>query len=122
MNPDRHTSAYLASVRTTYATITKLRQKALAAPLLLLHPSSTAFLSRNGPISVVGLDRLEDDPEVVNSRRTPLHPLATKILKLSSGLHRRHGVYRRAKDATVPWLGSDRWFFVVATDCGNSAK
>jgi hypothetical protein len=58
VNANRYTSDYLATVRPTDATIAKVRQKALAAPPLLLHPPSTAVLFRDGPISVVDLDRL----------------------------------------------------------------
>jgi hypothetical protein len=102
VNADRYTTDYLAIVRPTDATIAKLRQKALTTPPLLLHPPGTAVLFRDGPISVVDLDRLEDDPRRDNSPRTPLNPKAEY-----QELHCRHqhGAYRRAKDAAGPPLG-----------------
>jgi hypothetical protein len=68
VNANRYTSDYLASVKPTDETIARLRQKALAAPPLLLHPPSGAVLFSDGPISVVDLDRLEDHAEAVNKR------------------------------------------------------
>ena len=66
VNANRYTSDYLATGKPTDTLIAQLRQKALAAPPLLLHPPSGAVLFRDGPISVVDLDRLEDQPEAVN--------------------------------------------------------
>ena len=66
VNANRYTSDYLATGKPTDTLIAQLRQKAIAAPPLLLHPPSGAVLFRDGPISVVDLDRLEDQPEAVN--------------------------------------------------------
>lgn len=68
VNANRYTSDYLASVKPTDETIARLRQEALAAPPLLLHPPSGAVLFKDGPISVVDLDRLEDHTEAVSKR------------------------------------------------------
>jgi len=59
VNSARYASDRLAGVKPTDTAIAELRQKALAAPPLLLHPPNGAVLFRDGPVSVIDLDRLE---------------------------------------------------------------
>jgi hypothetical protein len=68
VNAVRYTSDPLASVKPTDAVLARLRQKATAATPVLLHPPESAVLFRDGPVSVVDLDRLEGNPEPADGR------------------------------------------------------